>query len=209
MRVKRSSCMPCHAHRDRLLGRVTRAAVRLSDVRQHHLSSHSRPPAVTDVSRPLQSPRGSQCPPSRAFVMVNGSVGWSAGVTHKSTPGRSPSCQACRTRTAAACSKCTAGPCTSAPGSVTTPSTSGFARKAGKERSAYPFRRLQSVHAVHSLGERSQRSCRRALWARLHIVERVADAIKRLEERVVEDLLRVRPDLRLIRQGPIPYGTPV
>jgi hypothetical protein len=150
--------MPCHAHRDRLLGRVTRAAVRLGDVRQHHLSSHSRPPAVTDVSRPLQSPRGSQCPPSRAFVMVNGSVGWSAGVTHKSTPGRSPSCQACRTRTAAACSKCTAGPCTSAPGSVTSPPTSGFARKAGKERSAYPFRRLRSVHAVHSLGERSQRS---------------------------------------------------
>jgi hypothetical protein len=30
----------------------------------------------------------------------------------------------------------------------------------------------------------------------LHVVERIADAIERLEERVVEDLLRVRPDLR-------------
>ena len=40
----------------------------------------------------------------------------------------------------------------------------------------------------------------------LHVVERIADAIERLEERVVEDLLRVRPDLRPTVNDPVRHS---
>jgi hypothetical protein len=63
----------------------------------------------------------------------------------RAPPGRCPSCRACPTRTAAACSRCTAGPCTSAPAAAPTVHTYALYRARLRRRA--PGARVSGSHS--------------------------------------------------------------